>query len=247
MSCLRTSVSASSGRPAASAAVAAVVVDVGDLVRIGQAIEELEAALRPAVGLVEVETDERRSRPRPVGVGQEHRIVESLGQRDRLLRQLGVVLPHRLGDEGLGLRGAAGIRELERAGEPALDQAPRRARRFHSVAPDRRFERELPVELGQRLRLRGQVDRLRHGLPVGFPGPSCRAFTLPISRQMPPSPGERPPRHGAARSDSPRLSPQRQVGRPPEPLERLGLERAPTPSSRSRQASSAISGFTASA
>ena len=70
-----------------------VVLDVGDLVRIGQAIEELEAALRPAVGLVEVEADERRSRPGPVGVGQQNRIVESLGKRDRLLRQLGVVLP----------------------------------------------------------------------------------------------------------------------------------------------------------
>jgi hypothetical protein len=78
--------------------------------------DELEASLRPAVGLVEGEFDESRSRPDPVGVGQQNRIVESLGKGDRLFRQLGVVLPHRLGDEGSGLRGAARIRELERSG-----------------------------------------------------------------------------------------------------------------------------------
>ena len=144
-----------------------VVMDVGDLVRIGQAIEELEAALRPAVGLVEVEADERRSRPRPVGVGQQNRIVESLGKGDRLLRQLGVVLPHRLGDEGSGLRGAAGIRELERSGEPALDQAVVERTLPHPAAHGR-FERELPVQLGERLGALGQLDRLLHRRPHGL-------------------------------------------------------------------------------
>ncbi len=94
-------------------------------------------------------------------------MVEPLGGGDGPLRRPGVVLPARLRDQRAGVGDAAGMRELQRLAEPALEEAVVRRTPPHPAAHGR-FEGELGVHPGERLGLLGQLDRLLHRRPHGL-------------------------------------------------------------------------------